>query len=136
MIPKEFRFRCAIDWTWADPIGEESFTLVKKLLKLFPFEVLSVEVDFRRSRDVFSDWDSYLEWFKAEKPAGERLFSRIKISRQRKTLGLMVWEKGDLAIYTEHDQVAPITKACETMQPLIISVSSSRVGFKLFQFLR
>jgi hypothetical protein len=112
--------RCGILWIWDKQTGGDPFILIKRLLKLFPFEVLSIEVDDGRSRDVFSDWDSYLEWVNAENPTPTRLFSRIKIFRQKRVLGLLVWEmRGDsqkeLAIYTQHDQTEPISKACATL---------------------
>jgi hypothetical protein len=113
--------RCGIVWIWNTQTEGEPFTLVKRLLKLFPFEALSIEVDEGRSRDVFSDWDSYLEWVNAESPTPTRLFSRIKIFRQKRVLGFLVWEKRrdsderELAIYTQHDQTEPISKACQTL---------------------
>lgn len=126
MVPKHFTARSSIDWTWTEPMSEESLILVKRLLKLFPFETLRIEVAFGRRRDIFSDWDSYLDWFKAEPPHSERLFDQIWITRQKRMLGIMVWEERELAIYTEHDQSAPIAQACETMEGRQIRIASSK----------
>lgn len=133
--------RCEIDWRWTHPMKDESFTLVRRLLKLFPFEYLSVEVDQERSRDIFSDWDSYLEWLKSDTISPERLFSRIKIARHKKVLGLLVWE-GDktsgatnLVIYTEQSQALPIRRACETLSPIEIGLSTSFFRSGLLAFL-
>jgi len=124
--------RCSIQWRWTNPMEEEAFTLIKRLLKLFPFELLRIEVDKGRSRDVFSDWDSYVEWAKAENLSLERLFSRIQILRHKKVLGFLVWTKRsdssglDLNIYTEHDQTRPISQACETIATVEIGVNPAR----------
>ncbi|NBX76228.1 MAG: hypothetical protein EBQ92_06705 [Proteobacteria bacterium] len=113
--------RCGILWIWDTQTEGEPFTLVRRLLKLFPFESLSIEVDEGRRRDVFSDWDSYLEWINADAPNPSRLFSRIKVFRRKHVLGFLVWEQGknsngmELAIYTQHDQTNPISEACETL---------------------
>lgn len=134
--------RCGIVWIWDRQTVGDPFTLIKRLLKLFPFEALSIEVDEGRSRDVFSDWDSYLEWVNAENPTPKRLFSRIKIFRQKRVLGFLVWEKrGDsqreLAIYTQHDQTEPISKACETLATVEIfskSAPSPKKGCWLYEW--
>lgn len=134
--------RCAIEWKPTDEVEEGLFPLVKRLLKLFPFEGLAVEVDQGSCRDVFSDWDSYLEWLRAESDLGNRLFSRIKIFRHTKVLGLLVWEKSpksgllELAIYTEQNQISPIAKACESLGEVEIRDYKLRMGFKLFQLFR
>jgi len=138
----KLRSRCAVEWNQGDRLQEDCLLLVKRILKLFPFESLLVEVEQGKCTDVFPDWDSYLEWLSAEEERQGRLFSKIKIFRQKRVLGLIVWEKNrqnqmfELAIYTEHNQTDPVTKACETLGTVEVRDYSLRMGLKLFKFFR
>lgn len=137
------------------PRGEQwvdlSFSLIKRLLKLFPFENMRIEVEAGRVKDVFSDWDSYLEWFQTESFREERLFRRIEVGRFSKGLGYFDWEnQADpnhtlLKIYTQSDQNAPFEetsrkvaeeKAIEFSQKSNLEVPALRLGFKLFKLFR
>lgn len=117
--------------------------LVKRILKLFPFERTEIEVDRERSSDRFGDWDSYLDWFKAETPNEERMFHRIKIYRGDKVLGFIQHDLG-INVFTEHDQSNPLGEALSTvvkefaLSKVIVqkTVMPSRMGFQLFQLFR
>jgi hypothetical protein len=117
--------------------------LVKRILKLFPFESTEIEVDQGRSCDRFGDWDSYLEWFRAETPTKERLFNRIRIYRREKVLGYIELGTG-ISVFTQHDQSGPFGEALKSIQPefpqLEVSTEKTllplRMGFKLFQLFR
>ncbi|NDC25190.1 MAG: hypothetical protein EBZ49_13840 [Proteobacteria bacterium] len=94
---------------------ENHFVLgfIRRILKLFPFEQMEIEVQRGRSRDLFEDWDSYLEWFRADEPHEGRWFSSITVMRKHRFLGYLVWEQREkattsLAIYTEGNQSGPL----------------------------
>lgn len=103
--------------------GEETefvLSLVRRILKLFPFEKMEIEVDRGRSRDVFEDWDGFLDWFRADNPSCERYFSRIKVLRKQKVLGFLEWEESEmgpyqLAVYTADNQSKPLAEACQAV---------------------
>ena len=132
-----------VEWEGGSAEIDFVLLLVKKILKLFPFERTEVEVDHGRSRDRFGDWDSYLEWFRAESPASERLFHRIKIYRGKKVLGFIQNDSG-IVVFTEHDQSHPLGEALGmVMKELAFSkvavrktVMPLRMGFQFFQLFR
>jgi len=112
------RFAVAFGELWKET--EFVLSLVRRVLKLFPFEKMEIEVDRGRSRDVFEDWDGFLDWFRADNPSHERYFSRIKVLRKQKVLGYLEWEGGakqpiELAVYTTQNQSGPLSEACQAV---------------------
>lgn len=111
--------RFSIQWEGTEDPSESVFRLVRKLLKLFPFEWTQVVRQEGRVQDVFDDWDSYLDWVKAGNSGKLALFQTIRILRQKQVLGFMQWEGKDpnleLAIYTQFDQSVPFLDACRSL---------------------
>lgn len=111
--------RFSFGWEGTEDPSESVFKLVRKLLKLFPFEWTQVVRQEGRVQDVFDDWDSYLDWIKAGNSGKQALFQSIRISRQKQVLGFMQWEGKDsdceLAVYTQFDQTAPFLEACRSL---------------------
>jgi len=111
-------FRFALVFQETPFSREKAFLFVKRLLKLFPFERLRVEVETQRVRDVFSDWDSYLEWVQAEPSTSGRLFKRLEVWRFKKCLGYFEWKDSSpagqrvLEVFTEGDQSNPFLEVC------------------------
>ena len=111
--------RFSIRWEGTEDPSESVFRLVRKLLKLFPFEWTQVVRQEGRVQDVFDDWDSYLDWVKAGNSGKQALFQSVRILRQKQVLGFMQWEGKEpdleLAVYTQFDQTAPFLEACRSL---------------------